>query len=144
MLCLSLSPLACRKEADKPSTEKPPDQTQPASNPPAAEVRSVSPVIRAEMSQEFLDLLKDAKDCRGIRLAANAKASADFRVLMSYARADTPEMEEQWLWTVFEIRPNAENELRAAGTENSAVDAVKALCMSVSSSFNAGREKTGR
>lgn len=97
---------------------------------------STSPVIRSDMSPEFLNAFKESNDCHGIRLSTSTeKTKADFRVLMTFAKADTPEMEEQWYWTVFDIRHDPNGEFRGAGNQDSPAEAVHDMCENVRNSF---------
>jgi hypothetical protein len=88
------------------------------------------------MSREFLNAFKDSKECQGIKLSAGGdKARSDFRVITAFMKADTPEMEEEWAWTVFDTRHDAKGEFRGSGNEASPADAVRAMCVLVSENF---------
>src|SRR5579862_7214122 len=106
LILILVSILSCGKPPAPAQTETlPKPQTPIAAT--AGEDNSPSPVIRSDMSAEFLSAFKESTGCRGIRLTTGAeKIKADFRVLMTFAKADTPEMEEEWYWTVFDIRHN--------------------------------------
>ena len=92
------------------------------------------------MSSEFMDAFKELTECRGIQiLTKTGNGKADFKVLTSLTKAETPEMEELWLWTVFDNRTGLEGELRGAGNEASAASAIKDMCSNVWNAFNARR-----
>ena len=148
-ICLAFSLFSCRQTTEKLPAENPPAQSSPALPPsvpsapiiPPAQVEGAAPVIQAEMSSEFLEAFKESKECRGIQfIKKDDKRKADFRVLTSSTRAETPEMEELWLWTVFDGRGKAEGELRGAGNELSAATAMKDMCTNVWDAFNAAKK----
>jgi hypothetical protein len=157
LFCLAVYSASCQKLPPGPQPEAPsqpastaPPQTSASQAPaaeavrpgPAPEIRTSAPVIRTEMSPEFQTAFKDAKECRGIRVHANAdKTAPDFKVHTSFGRAETPEMEEEWLWTVFDVRKNAEGDFRGAGRQVSAVSAVRDMCSNISDSFNSSQNK---
>jgi hypothetical protein len=117
------------------------DQNVPQPVTAPKDVRGVSPIADADMSPEFSSAFKDSKECRGIQLSAKgAKTRGDFKIYTSFAKADTPEMEEQWLWTVFDTRHDATGELRAAGRGESVSEAVRDLCTVTWDTFNAARK----
>ncbi len=134
ILCLAIFTASCQEHKD---------QRPVASEQPKAAESTVSagaPVILADMSSEFMEPFKESKECRGIQiLTKTEKGKADFKVLTSTAKADTPEMEELWLWTDFDNRTNAEGEMRGAGNESSAAAAIKDMCSNVWDAFNARR-----
>jgi len=146
VLCVA----SCAPSSDKQSAEKAPAaadsnpvvQSTPAKQAPAEQVRKPSPIIEVDMDQEFQNAFNDSKECKDIQVAGAAKkARHDFRVHLSFAHADTPEMEEQWLWSVFATTRNAAGDFRGAGTESSAALAVKAMCTEVWRSFTPSRSK---
>ena len=151
LLCLLVSTASCEKVPNERPTEPAVpaassvtsnvDQTQPAPVTAPEEVRSASPIIEADMSPELLSSLKDSKECRGVQLATKVeKNRRDFRIHASFAIADTPEKEEQWLWTVFDTRRDAKGQFRAAGNASSAADAVRDICMEIWANFGALRK----
>lgn len=126
--------LSCGKPPAPGQTESLPKPQAPIAAAGAED--SHSPVIRSDMSAEFLNAFKESTDCRGIRLSTGPeKIKADFRVLMTFAKADTPEMEEQWYWTVFDIRHDLKGEFRGAGNQDSPAEAVHDMCENVRDSF---------
>lgn len=126
--------LSCRKAPAPAQSETQPQPRAPAAA--AAPENTLSPVIRSDMSAEFVNAFKESNDCRGIRLSTGAeKTKADFRVLMTFAKADTPEMEEEWYWTVFDIRHDPNGEFRGAGNQDSPAEAVRDMCENVRNSF---------
>ena len=145
LLCPVLSTPSCQTApAEQPAAPVkvaiPADQNIPAAAPPP-EDRIIRLMADAEMSPEFSNAFKDSKECRGIQLSAKgSKTRGDFKIYTSFATADTPEMEEQWLWTVFETRRSATGELRAAGRGDSPAEAVRDLCMVVWDTFNTARK----
>src|SRR5262245_14310989 len=117
--CVAVFALSCEKHpGTKPSHDSAPAPAIDTANAavedhaPATKVpdedRSASPVIETDMQQESLNAFKDSKECRGITLASRRKSTRPgFRVHIVFDKADTPEMEEEWLWTVFDIRRDA-------------------------------------
>jgi hypothetical protein len=134
LLCLAIFMASCQGPKDqRPVASEQPKATE-------SRVTAGAPVILADMSSEFMEPFKESKECRGIQILTKTDAGkADFKVLTSTAKADTPEMEELWLWTVFDNRTNAEGEMRGAGNEASAASAIKDMCSNVWDAFNARR-----
>jgi hypothetical protein len=94
------------------------------------------------MDAEFLAAFDQMKECHGIQVSRTNAKAADFRVVTSFAKADTPEMEEEWLWTVFDSRQNANRGFRGTGIAPSAADAMRAMCSDVWENFHSvGRAK---
>jgi len=147
LLCLAVSASSCDRvpneqpaqiaaPATAPSVANNVDQPQPAPVTAPEEVRSASPIIEADMSPELLSTFKDSKECRGVQLSTKGeKTRRDFRIHASFAIADTPEKEEQWLWTVFDTRRDVNGQFRAAGNASSAADAVRDICMEIWANF---------
>jgi hypothetical protein len=132
-LCLAILMTSCQERKDQRPTPELLKKTE-------STVNTGAPVILAEMSSEFMDAFKELTECRGIQILTKTEnGKADFKVLTSLTKADTPEMEELWLWTVFDNRTNAEGELRGAGNEASAASAIKDMCSNVWDAFNARR-----
>ena len=142
--CQMSSPTATKKIEDssgakEASPEAPITTTQQPGRAEPKEVRRVSPVIAADMDAEFLAAFVGSKECHGIQVSrTNTKSIADFRVLTSFAKADTPEMEEEWRWTVFDARQDANRGFRAMGNAPSAADAMRDMCMDVWENFHSG------
>ena len=117
------------------------DENRSAPSKPSEEVRSVSPVIDAEMSREFVDAFGHSKECREVqRWTKGEKGKPDFWVKLSFAKADTPEMEEEWLWTVFDIR-RGDRDFRGSGTTDSPSDAARDMCKNVLENFKPRRRE---
>jgi hypothetical protein len=113
----------------------------PVQKPPSAattnEPASGSPAVEIDLDQDSLHAFKDSKQCRGITVSTTGKsARSDFRVYLRFDVADTPEMEEEWLWTLFDTRHDANGEFRAAGNEKSAPSAVRNVCTEIWQNFN--------
>ena len=152
LLILFLCLTACTTSRESAPVERLPEPTPapgPAQVVPSApsqvpeEVRLVPPVIDADMSADLLYALKESKDCRGIEsFGKGEKAHRDFKVHMRFTKADTPEMEEQWLWTIFDTRRKENGVFRAAGTSESVAEAMRDMCMEIRESFNAGAGST--
>ena len=152
LVCVTVLTLSCRKAPAEPQAETAPGKAVPSAAPGIAgaadpkppsvvtapeEVHSVVPVIAANMTPEFLNAFQDSKECRGLQLSTNGeKTRRDFMTLTSFALADTPEMEPQWLWTLFDTRGDAKGQFRAAGNADSAPDAMRDLCVQVWESLN--------
>ena len=156
LLCLTVSTLSCQKAPVEPQAETSRGKAMPTAAPSIAgdagqkspavvtapeEVHTVAPVIAANMTPEFLNAFQDAKECRGLQLSTHGeKTRRDFMTLTSFALADTPEMEPQWLWTLFDTRGDAKGQFRAAGNADSAPDAMRDLCVQVWESFKTSFE----
>ena len=145
LVLLAVSTQSCQRAPADPPAKIQTRQTAPAAAPGSESVtdqnpppHSVAPVIRANMSAEFLNAFMDSKECRGIRLSTGSeKPAPDFRVQTSFGIADTPEMEEQWTWTMFDMRNDARGEFRAAGNQSTAAYAVRDMCLDLWESFKA-------
>lgn len=136
LILILVSIPSCGKPTAPAQTESLPKPQAPIAAATAGADNSPSPVIRSDMSAEFLNAFMESTDCRGIRLSTGAeKIKADFRVLMTFAKADTPEMEEQWYWTVFDIRHDRNGQFRGAGNQDSPAEAIHDMCENVRDSF---------
>lgn len=130
-MCLLILLVSCGKK---------PGETQPAPQPanvaaPAAPPAG-SPVIRAEMTAEFLDAFKETKECARIQLSPkDEKTKADFKAQTSFGTADTPEKEEEWRWTLFDLRHDPTGEFRGAGNQTSPAEAMRDMCTSIWETF---------
>ncbi len=88
------------------------------------------------MTGEFLGAFKEAKACEGIQLSAkDDKTPADFKAQTSFGTADTPEKEEEWRWTLFDLRHDPNGEFRGAGNQTSAGEAMRDMCSSIRELF---------
>lgn len=118
-LALTLVPVAC---ADRPDAE--PEAKSETAQP---KTESQSLVIETNLTGDFLNAFKASNDCTGIQTLPFGN-KADVRVYASFALAETPEMEEQWLWTVFDTRRDPDGEFRASGNEMNSAQAVRNMC----------------
>ena len=128
--CVMLALLSCQSA--------PPAPPAPAATAPKSEaaVPSVAPLIAATMTGEFADAFRNSPGCRDVhRWTKGEEGKADFQVNLAFAKADTPEMEEEWLWTVFDVRHGA-HDFRGSGTTDSPADAVREMCKNVLDNFN--------
>jgi hypothetical protein len=128
------------------SCEKKSSENQPAPQPAkvtAPESRNAgSPVVRAEMTADFLDAFKGTKECTGIQLSAkDEKTTADFNARTSFGTADTPEKEEEWRWTLFDLRHDPNGEFRGAGNQTNAAEAMRDMCTSIWETFKREEQK---
>jgi hypothetical protein len=161
MLCLFVAMTSCRKSsvetqptndaasaaapaptappviAEAPSPPNTVEQSRPPLIAASKEAHSPSPVIAADMPMDFQDAFNDLKECRGIQVSNNAKATKPvFKVYTVFGTADTPEMEEQWRWTVFDLRRDPNGEFLGAGNETSAENAMRNVCRAVWGNFS--------
>ena len=137
-LCLLVFLVSCAK---KPRENQP--SPQPA-NVTAPDVPHAAPIVRVDMTADFLDAFKETKECGGIQLSPkNEKTPADFRAQTSFGTADTPEKEEEWRWTLFDLRHDPNGELRGAGNQTSPANAVRDMCTNIWETFKR-EEKRGQ
>jgi hypothetical protein len=130
-LCLLVLLVSCEKKSsgNQPGP-KPANVTSP-------EVpHAASPVVRANMTAEFVDAFKETKKCDGIQLSTkDEKTPADFKAQTSFGTADTPEKEEEWRWTLFDVRHDPNGEFRGAGNQISPAEAMRDMCTIIWDTF---------
>jgi hypothetical protein len=130
-LCLLVILLSCEK---KPSENQPGPKPANVASPEVP--HAVSPIVRANMSAEFLDAFKETKECGGIQLSPrDEKTPADFKAQASFGTADTPEKEEEWRWTLFDVRHDPNGEFRGAGNQTSPAEAMRDMCTNIWETF---------
>ena len=96
------------------------------------EIKPARPVIDADLSEEFLDIFKDSEECSGIIVyTGDKKTPPDFKVRLTVGTSDTPELEQEWLWTVLSAKRGRAGELRGTGNQTSAALAVRDMCTTV-------------
>ena len=94
----------------------------------------MSPVIDAELTQQFRDIFKESAECRGIVFyTGEKKTPPDFKVQITLTKDEAADAEPEWLWTVRDARKRrgAEDELRGIGNQASDVLAVRDVCITV-------------
>ncbi|HYR87799.1 MAG TPA: hypothetical protein VE422_27200 [Terriglobia bacterium] len=140
--CLAALVASCQTSPSSPAST-PREQTAPSTaeaQAPRLELKDikpvapvpVAPVIDGDLPQEFLDIFKDSKDCSGITFyTRDKKTPPDFRVRMTLSESDTPDQEQEWLWTVLDAKRGGNDELRGIGNQTSAVLAVQDMCTTV-------------
>ena len=134
-LCLLVFIVSCEKQPrEKVSEDRPSPQPANTSAPEAP--HPASPVIQVALSGEFLEAFKETKECGGIELSGkDEKTPADFKAQTSFGTADTPEKEEEWRWTLFDLRHDPKGEFRGAGNQTSAANAMKDMCTNIWDTF---------
>lgn len=136
-LCLLAFFAACDK---RPSENQP--SPQPANVTAPATPDKGSPIVRADMTAEFLDAFRESKECSGIQLSPkDEKTPADFKAQTSFGTADTPEKEEEWRWTLFDMRHDPNGEFRGAGNQTSPSNAMQDMCKSIWETFKRDEQR---
>ena len=119
---------SCQTPSGPPSPVSPSEPQTTASTADS----TVAPVIDADFSQEFLDIFKDSEECSGIIVyTGDKKTPPDFNVRLTVGTSDTPELEQEWLWTVLSAKRGRAGELRGTGNQTSAALAVRDMCTTV-------------
>jgi hypothetical protein len=102
-------------------------------------------VLEIDMDERFQNALSEANACSGLTLSTTGRTTrSDFKVLLRYNLADTPEMEEEWVWSLFDTRRDPKGEFRATGAETSAQSAVTNMCTEVWENFNSSGGSRGK
>jgi hypothetical protein len=136
VLCLLVFLVSCEKK-----TKENQPSTQPANVSAPEAPHTGIPIVRIELAGEFLDAFNETKECSGIMLLPQDRNTpADFRAQTSLGTADTPEKEEEWRWTLFDLWHDPKGEFRGAGNQTSAANAMKDMCTSIWHAFDSVRQ----
>jgi len=82
----------------------------------------------AVLVHDFLEGVRDSKECRGITFYMNTDKVPDFAVQITVDFHDTPKHEQEWVWMLSNTR---RKELGGLGTQSSAKLTARDVCLTV-------------
>lgn len=80
------------------------------------------------LMHDFLDGFRESKECEGITFYMSAKKAPGFTVQISVNFHDNPNMEQEWIWMLFDAKTKG---MGGLGTQSSAKLAARDVCMTV-------------